>query len=715
MSAPLKQPSTAPAATDALSVWRFGDFEFQPAQDLLLHLPDGATSKLEPKVAELLQLLLQNPGEVLSQEFFQQRLWPELVVEQNSLYQLLTKLRRLLNDASRQPRYIKTIPKKGYCFIAAVVTAEVTVTAAPHSNNSIPVVDQPGRLSLSRWQIYAAAVLILAGIAGFRAVASFGSDKPTAPPVYEVRDVSYALGAEFDVDAHPSADLLAYVKDVYSLEITDKHGVVSYQQRFAERIVKPAWHDTQKLLAFWHFREDSCELQILSATGAVSHIAKPIACQQAQKPVWQSAEELVLVVRQTQKQQRQWQPYLYRTANREWVPIPLPLQPGQQLVTAVKGWQGEVFYLLKDAQHQSLLIDISGQVKLRWPYPVWLIAFDPSQGVMVTNDNAKHTSLQALAPDGRSYPVFTTAQGLFTSLGIDRSGAVYTGLEAWQVDIRDQDNLPIFSTSSIDYLPVSNRLGETAFMSRRSGVCEVYLHSQGRIMQLSQYQGYDFVNFLEWRPDLSMLASNRDSDIVLYDRKNTLLQFPSLAQTALLNLGWVDNERLFSFDGATLRLYNLQGRVLQQQVLHADNVYFDVQQQRWLVHQKQGWYQLAAKDLAAADTTAPRLQLLQQLQPQQSHQMQNIRIRNNRLYWQSDWSKHDYIWSMALAAPQQDGQQLNGQHEQQQGGQSPVQLLKSGNLIWHFDVTPYGELTIAQMDAIEGDIKQLKPVAALAE
>ncbi len=41
-----------------------------------------------------------------------------------------------------------------------------------------------------------------------------------------------------------------------------------------------------------------------------------------------------------------------------------------------------------------------------------------------------------------------------------------------------------------------------------------------------------------------------------------------------------------------------------------------------------------------------------------------------------------------------------------------VQLVKSGNLIWHFDVTPYGDLTIAQMDAMQGDIKMLKPVAA---
>ena len=331
-------------------------------------------------------------------------------------------------------------------------------------------------------------------------------------------------------------------------------------------------------------------------------------------------------------------------------------------------------------------MDLDGQVQLRWPYPVWLIAFDPSQGAMVTNDNAKHAALLAKAVDGRSYTVFTTAQGLFSSVSIDSSGTLYTGLEAWQVDIRDKDNLPIFSTTSIDYLPVSNALGETAFMSRRSGVCEVYLHSQQRIQQLSNYQGYDYVNFLEWRPDLSMLVSNRDRDLVLYDRQNTLLQFPSQAAAALVNIGWVDDSTLFSFDGKTIRLYNLQGRVLEQQRLQADNVYFDHQAQRWLVHKQHGWYQFAHQQWQA-----PQLQLLVQLSPEQSNHMQNIRIRGQQLYWQTDWSKHDLIWQLPL---------------QPRGA---VSLLKSGNLIWHFDVTAHHELIIAQMDTLQGDIKKLVP------
>ena len=695
------ESTPADVTTPSLTVrYRFGDFEFSPGHDVLWHQPTQSEQKLEPKVAELLSVLLTQAGRVVEQEQLQQALWPSIVVEQNSLYQLLTKLRRVLDDSTRQPKYIKTVPKKGYCWIATVTTvpfdtrpsqtglastpAALTPTVSP---TMAPTVSSVRRWlhrwqQLKHWQRLMLLMFIGGMLIGVRAVASLQDDTPTPVPQYEVSDVSYALGIEMDVDAHRHQDLLAYVKDVYQLQISNKQGQVLFQQAFDNRIAKPSWHPTQPLVAFWFFRQDRCELQIRSAQGAVSHIAAARPCVDVEKPVWQNDEELILVL----KEQQQRQAYLYRLSTQEWVPIPLPLADGQRLVTAVRGWQDRVYYLVTDRQHRSVLMDLDGQVQLRWPYPVWLIAFDPSQGAMVTNDNAKHAALLAKAVDGRSYTVFTTAQGLFSSVSIDSSGTLYTGLEAWQVDIRDKDNLPIFSTTSIDYLPVSNALGETAFMSRRSGVCEVYLHSQQRIQQLSNYQGYDYVNFLEWRPDLSMLVSNRDRDLVLYDRQNTLLQFPSQAAAALVNIGWVDDSTLFSFDGKTIRLYNLQGRVLEQQLLQADNVYFDHQAQRWLVHKQHGWYQFAHQQWQA-----PQLQLLVQLSPEQSNHMQNIRIRGQQLYWQTDWSKHDLIWQLPL---------------QPRGA---VSLLKSGNLIWHFDVTAHHELIIAQMDTLQGDIKKLVP------
>lgn len=710
--------ATAQSTAAALPDYCFGDFHFVAGKDSLTHLPTGQQDKLEPKVAQLLLLLIRQQGQVLSQEALQQALWPDTIVEQNSLYQLLTKLRRLLRDASRAPQYIKTVPKKGYCFIApcqqlpataivaATASASLGAPAGSASRSTQPTANTtrwwPWRSANWRgsWpQLISVAVaglsvigLSIAGLSvvGFHAVASFSRDnQPPAAPTYQVEDISYALGLEFEADAHHSENLLAYVKDIYQLEITDKQGQPRYQQTFSSRIAKPAWHDQQKQLAFWRYTADRCELNIISAQGASAHVAAAQPCQDVQKPVWKSAEELIL----TLKQQDRYQPYLYRLSTREWVAVPVPASlPNAGPLTffsAVKGWRGDIYYLMRDAQYRSLLIDLKGNIQMQWPYPVWLIAYDQTTDAMISNDHDKRSALVARWQDGRRSRVFTTAQGLFTSLSIDRRGDIYSAVESWQVNIRDNHNQPVFSTSSMDYLPVSNPLGETAFMSRRSGVCEVYLHSEGQVMQLSDHAGYQYVTLLEWRPDWSMLVSNRDQDIVLYDRQNTLLQFSSQARQRLRNLGWLDNQTLYAFDGHSLLLYNLQGRLLRQQTLEADNLHFDPAAQRWLLQRDLAWYSLAHAQLATGTA-----ELLLRLTPQQAHHMHNIRSRGGHLYWQSDWSKQDYIWSMPLSS------------------QPQVSLRKSGNLIWHFDVNPFQQLTIAKMEALEGDIKKLVAVPA---
>lgn len=674
--------------------YAFGDFQFEVGQDELHHLPTGQRDKLEPKVAQLLLLLLSQQGQLFSQEQLQQQLWPDTVVEQNSLYQLLTKLRRLLGDQSRAPQYIKTVPKKGYCFIApcwqitaaapadtSSVTIQIVNNAATQPSHHKPATSRWQQLGQRYWWALLLPVTIAGLGAGFSAVASFGRDKQqSAAPVYQVQDISYALGLEFEADAHQTEDLLAYVKDIYHLEITDKQGKPRYRQTFSERIAKPAWHDHLKQLAFWRYNADSCELNLMSAQGAVAHVAAPQPCQDVQKPVWKSDEELIL----TLKQHNRYQPYLYRLSTREWVPVPLPARDGLQYHSALKAWRGEIYYLMRDQSYHSQLIDLKGNTQMQWAYPVWLIGYNPATETVISNDYDKRSALIARQLDGRQYTVFNTAQGLFTSLSIDAKGDIYSAVESWQVNIRDKNNQPIFSTSSMDYLPVSNPLGETAFMSRRSGVCEVYLHSEGQVLQLSNHAGYEYVTLLEWRPDWSMLVSNRDNNIVLYDRQNTLLQFPSQAQNPLRNLGWLDNDTIYAFDGHSLALFNLQGRLLQQQPLEADNLLFDIQNQRWLAQRKLGWYTLAPTDLANG-----KAQLLVNLTAQQAHQMHNVRSRGGHLYWQSDWSKRDFIWSMPLS------------------GQPTVQLLQSGNLIWHFDVSAFHELSIAKMEALEGDIKKL--------
>ncbi len=76
--------------------------------------------RLEPKAVDLLMALAQRAGEVISRDELLAIVWSGVVVSDDVLTQAVIKLRKALGDTSREPRYIETIPKRGYRLIAAV-------------------------------------------------------------------------------------------------------------------------------------------------------------------------------------------------------------------------------------------------------------------------------------------------------------------------------------------------------------------------------------------------------------------------------------------------------------------------------------------------------------------------------------------------------------------------------------------------------------------
>lgn len=76
--------------------------------------------KVEPKVMEVLCFLVQEQGKVLSREHIAETLWPNKVVSLEVVTRAIFELRRILNDDVKEPKYIETIARKGYCFIYKV-------------------------------------------------------------------------------------------------------------------------------------------------------------------------------------------------------------------------------------------------------------------------------------------------------------------------------------------------------------------------------------------------------------------------------------------------------------------------------------------------------------------------------------------------------------------------------------------------------------------
>ena len=98
--------------------FQFGVFEFHPRTGELRK--QGVKLKLQEQPTQILTLLLEHSGEVVTREEIQKHLWPEgtYVDFDNAINSAIRKLRDALGDSPENPRFVETLARRGYRFIA---------------------------------------------------------------------------------------------------------------------------------------------------------------------------------------------------------------------------------------------------------------------------------------------------------------------------------------------------------------------------------------------------------------------------------------------------------------------------------------------------------------------------------------------------------------------------------------------------------------------
>src|SRR5882724_6820057 len=109
---------------------RFGVFEVD-LRSGELH-KQGIKIKLHDQPFQILAMLLEHPGELVTREQLHQRLWPSdtFVDFDVGLNSAIKRLRDALGDSAEEPRYIETLPRRGYRFIARVENGDLPAPAA---------------------------------------------------------------------------------------------------------------------------------------------------------------------------------------------------------------------------------------------------------------------------------------------------------------------------------------------------------------------------------------------------------------------------------------------------------------------------------------------------------------------------------------------------------------------------------------------------------
>lgn len=277
---------------------RFGAYEVDLTAGQLRK--SGVRIKLQDRPFQILSVLLERPGEIVTREELEKRLWPAdtFVDFEHGMNTAITKLRQALSDEADNPRFIETLPRRGYRFVAPVsfggngaaleqagaVTSSNPESSPSSRHSSAAASPLLGHFHL-RSVIWIAALLFLCGLGTASWFFYLRSAHRTAWSEVRIAPLN-GLPREGDVAFSPDGSQVAFVwaGDAQAHDrshiFVSQIGVGSPRRLTTSNCweLAPVWSPDGKYIAFMRFSEDRKEdgIYIASSLGGSERRVYPI-------------------------------------------------------------------------------------------------------------------------------------------------------------------------------------------------------------------------------------------------------------------------------------------------------------------------------------------------------------------------------------------------------------------------------------------------------
>jgi Tol biopolymer transport system component/DNA-binding winged helix-turn-helix (wHTH) protein len=246
---------------------RFGIFEAN-LQSAELY-KNGTKVPLQGQPFQVCVILLEHPGELVTREELRRRVWPEdtFVDFDHALNTAITKIRLALGDQADNPRFVETLPRRGYRFIASV--------DKPRSQGAAPLVPKNRTLvftAKAQWLAAGAALLVL--LSGIEIWLLHRSRSNVRLPAIEVVPLAGLSGFESEAAFSPDGNLVAFAlhssKDP-GIYATAVGGEKSVRLTSDPRDCCPRWSPDGRQVAFSRAAQEGFDFYVVPALGGTEH------------------------------------------------------------------------------------------------------------------------------------------------------------------------------------------------------------------------------------------------------------------------------------------------------------------------------------------------------------------------------------------------------------------------------------------------------------
>ena len=550
--------------------WQIEAFVFCEKQQTLSI--EQEVLQLEPMVVELLAYFCRHTNHIISRDQLIEQVWGGRLITDNAVTKVINKLRKNLNDDPRKPRFIATLPKKGYKFIASAseLVAENIADIASNKISQVASAETHAQIiSISKEKSPITRPLFVLGLMVLLVwiTVLFQNDKEHSP-ITQVKALTRSAGNEAWPQVSPNGNYLAYMQfgdkriHLWVKSLIDEKSVeITHGEKNELGVGPAAWNSDGSKLVYLVASSDSCQYYIREINGLtlgepklihncpVGSYGRISFTHDDNRVVYTESDDSPYTLFEmnltTGLKRRLNQPEQFIGGNSQF-----DLHPTENklLISSPDKQQWEGYYSLdletdeltllfkQDAYICCGIWDHSGKrVVLMGEHPAYqLVSYD-------MNGNDKQViysgSQQLRAPqrhiNGKDY--------MFIAGYINQNALYY--------DFETESDVFVANTSVDDRLAVFSQLNEQiAFIGLSTGNEEVWLTDQqgSQLIKLTQYNDSRHIIDLLWSYNGDYLLGLALNQIYLIDSKTGDSEILKIPQLEIRGLSW-KSEQVISY------------------------------------------------------------------------------------------------------------------------------------------------------------------------